>query len=154
MAPIGILLPESPCTFTQGPSFVCRFRARNACWHDKQAHSAHGTAASTRASPAAVGRAGAPERQHTDSAQVGGDDLPHPDAASAQALADGKLDVEEWDPLEGQGDEVWDEEGPYKDAVVSRGWRMGRTNTGASLRGDGLHIRPSAVVLNHLASAN
>lgn len=79
--------------------------------------------------------AGVPERQRTDSAQVGGDGLPHPDAPSAQALADGELDVEQRDPLKGQGDEVGDEEGPCKDAAVSRAWHLGRTITAASLRG-------------------
>lgn len=103
-------------------------------------------------SPAAVGRV--PERQRTDSAQVGRDGLPHPDAASAQALADGELNVEQRDPLEGQGDEVGDEEGPCKDGAVSRAWHLGRTITAASQRGDRVHVGPGAAVLNHLAASS
>lgn len=59
-----------------------------------------------------------PQLAPTYAAQVGRDGRPHPDAASAQPLADGELDVEERDPLEGQGDEVGDEEGPCKQAAV------------------------------------
>lgn len=53
----------------------------------------------------------------THSAQVGRDGPPHPDAAAAQALADGELDVEERDALEDQRDDVGDEEGPCGDTA-------------------------------------
>lgn len=64
-------------------------------------------------------------RAPTNPAQVGRDGRPHPDAASAQPLADGELEVEQRDPLEGQGHEVGDEEGPCKRAAVSEAARRG-----------------------------
>ena len=48
--------------------------------------------------------------QPTDSAQVGGDGVPDADAAHAEPLSDGQLQVEQWKALEYQGYQVGDEE--------------------------------------------
>ena len=64
---------------------------------------------------AAGGGRGAP----THATQVGRDGRPHPDAAPAQALADGELDVEQRDALEGQGDDIGDEEGACRHVAIS-----------------------------------
>lgn len=44
-----------------------------------------------------------------------------PNAALVQVLANGELNVEEWDPLKDQGDEVGDEKGPCQDTGVRGG---------------------------------
>lgn len=110
--------------------FLCRFETPDS----DQGHAAHVTCSPGPRPPRAhAGRSqGWP---HTYSTQVGRDGCPDPDAALPQALADGELHVEERDALEGQGDEVGDEEGPCEEpgsADTRRspsgasGWRTAR----------------------------
>lgn len=85
---------------------------------DKVSHSRGGAVPPTcRAGPPGELRRGWP----AFTAQVGGDGCPHPNAALVQVLANGELNVEEWDPLKDQGDEVGDEKGPCQDTGVRGG---------------------------------
>lgn len=98
---LGDLRARDPCTFRSEPPGVH--------WRDE--HSPAPT-------PQSSCRRGA-RGPRTHATQVGRDGRPHPDAAPAQALANGELNVEQRDALEGQGNDVGDEEGTCRDAAIS-----------------------------------
>lgn len=63
----------------------------------------------------------------TNSSQVGVNRRPNPNAAHSEALADGKLQVQQWDPLQDKQDKKRDHKSPWGHTNLrSDNWRHRR----------------------------